>query len=201
MKVPKSSITEKILAARRTAYLGGVYFELRIAYISLAAAMEGKLYANEAIADRMRYLEGAEVFDRAFALMADTYSEPLTPSYLSRLREMIAGEAVAPTEMEARLIDYYEAFETPSLAQITSMHVLLGRSESDAAVYMQTALLVLIKECLRHGYVPPMIDAHEHHQYRHTLTILEINSDASLHFIEKAQARTRERAAFFRIEL
>lgn len=201
MTSPNGGVTENILATRKNAYLGGLYFELRIAFISLAASMEGKDYAGEAIADRLRYLEGTERLDRAFSFMADTYGEPLSPPYLANLRRMIAEEESAPLEGEARLLDFYERLQAPSLAQIVSVHVMLGKSDRTNPVYLQTALLVLTKECLRHGYLPPMIDAHVYHQYRHSLTVFDINSDASLHFVQRAQERTRERAAFYRIEL
>lgn len=201
MKTDRHGVTEKLLAARRAAYCGGIYFELRVAYISLAAAMEGKLYANGAIADRLHYLDNVERFDTVFAFMVDTYAEPLSPSYLFRIREMIAGKEIPPLKEETETISFYEQLPEPSMKDMTVMHIQLGDKEKEQAIYMQTAALILIKECLRNGYVPPMIDAHVYQNYARAIKLFEINHDLALRFIEEAQALTRERAAFFRIEL
>lgn len=200
-KAERRGITEKLLAARKAAYFDGIYFELRVAYISLAAAMEEKLYANGAIADRLRYLDNVERFDTVYAFMADTYEEPLSPQYMGHIREMIAGEKIASAEDEATILCSYEQLPEPSMKDITAMHVRLGRAKRNEAVYMQTAFLILIKECFRNGYVPPMIDAHIYPKYTRAIKLFEINPDAALRFIETYQELTRERAAFFRIEL
>lgn len=189
--------TELILSTRRTEKLGGLYFTLRISYISLAACIAGHSYALGEIADKGRFLEDVPELDAAFSYISDTYQSPLDTDYTVRLRTMMGGNLLTVAG-ETELLLEYEALTPKVKSSRTDLLVALGRSPVPRpTVYLQSALFVFYKECLRAGVLPPLLDGTHLYRYRQALNLYHVRPHRLLNLFSLGETRTRYTAHFF----